>query len=435
MTGGVDAPERPRPAQQSIASVPGIKASFLLVLLAFAGFSLLLPVVPLAVLRSGGDEVLAGATTGVFMVVTVLFQLVTPRLTARAGYKISLLIGSALLGLPSAALLLGLDGQAGHAGAATAELGPGAALLVLAVSAVRGAGFGMMTVSGSALVAELAPPGRLGRATSMIGVAVGASEMVFLPAGLVVFDSYGLAPVAWLASALGLAGLFASIRLPDVHPHAHDPATEEHSSRRSLAVALIAPFAVMLAVSVPYGAISAFFTPALAEVERALGGHGLSAGVGGIGLGLLGAAVICGRAYAGRISDSRGPGHLVIPGLLLAAAGVGGIAALLAGHAGLWWFLVPCVVFGAGFGIIQNEALVTSFELVPRSRLGTASASWNISFDAGTGAGSLVLGVVAGWGYVVLFVVATAVVAVIGVPAAAGGRARTGAPRADKVTA
>ena len=59
---------------------------------------------------------------------------------------------------------------------------------------------------------------------------------------------------------------------------------------------------------------------------------------------------------------------------------------------------------------------------MPRSRLGTASASWNISFDAGTGLGSVVMGGFAGLGYVVLFAVAAGVVLAVGGPAAVGAR-------------
>lgn len=109
-----------------LARTPGVPAAFVLVLLAFGGFSLLLPVVPLAVVRGGGSELVAGATTGVFMTVTVLFQLATPRLTGIIGYRWVLGIGSALLGLPSG-LLAVFDGS----------------FAVLAISGVRGAVFVM----------------------------------------------------------------------------------------------------------------------------------------------------------------------------------------------------------------------------------------------------------------------------------------------------
>ena len=383
-----------------LARVPGVAPAFVLVLLAFGGFSLLLPVVPLAVVRGGGGELVAGATTGVFMTVTVLVQLVTPRVIAAVGYRWALAIGSALLGLPSG-LLAVVDGPAA----------------VLVVSGVRGAGFGMMTVAGSALVAELAPPGMLGRATSLVGLAVGISEAVFLPVGLWMLDALGLPAVAWSATAFGVVGLVAAARLPDVRPAPPEDAPGAALGRRQALVLLAGPFVVMLAVSVPYGAAASFLSPALDSIVA-----GSGAVVAGVGLGLMGVGVIVGRTFAGLVSDRRGPGALVWPGLAVSAVGMAGVAVLLVAEAGPWWFVAPSVVFGLGFGAVQNEALVGSFERMSRSRLGTASASWNISFDAGTGLGSIVMGGLAGFGYVTLFTVAAGIVLVVGGPAAVGAR-------------
>jgi len=383
-----------------LVRTPGVPAAFVLVLLAFGGFSLLLPVVPLAVVRGGGSGLVAGATTGVFMTVTVLFQLATPRLTGFLGYRWVLGIGSALLGLPSG-LLAVFDGP----------------FAVLAVSGVRGAGFGMMTVAGSALVAELAPPGMLGRATSLIGLAVGISEALFLPVGLWLLDVFGLPTVAWAATAFGVVGLVAAVRLPHVFPAPPEESGDEGMGPRTVMFLLAGPFLVMVAVTLPYGAAASFLSPALDSIVS-----GSGAVVAGLGLGLLGVGVIVGRTVAGLVSDRRGPGALVWPGLGVAALGMLGIAGLLTLEANPWWFLVPTVVFGLGFGAVQNEALVGSFERMPRSRLGTASASWNISFDAGTGLGSVVMGVFAGFGYVALFAVAAGIVLVVGGPAAVGAR-------------
>lgn len=396
MTTRVDTPG----AFSKLVRTPGVPAAFVLVLLAFGGFSLLLPVVPLAVVRGGGSEFVAGATTGVFMTVTVLFQLATPRITAAMGYRWVLGIGSALLGLPSGLLAL-FDGP----------------VAVVGISGVRGAGFGMMTVAGSALVAELAPPGMLGRATSLIGLAVGISEAIFLPVGLWLLDLFGLPTVAWAATGFGVVGLVAAARLPHVYPSPPGGADRSALGARQVVLLLAGPFLVMVAVTLPYGAAASFLSPALDSIVS-----GSGAVVAGVGLGFLGVGVIVGRTVAGLISDRRGPGGLVWPGLGVSALGMLGIAGLLTMEVNPWWFLVPTAIFGLGFGAVQNEALVASFERMPLSRLGTASASWNISFDAGTGLGSVVMGGFAGFGYVVLFTVAAGVVLAVGGPAAVGAR-------------
>ncbi|MQA17460.1 MAG: MFS transporter [Pseudonocardiaceae bacterium] len=97
--------------------------------------------------------------------------------------------GMLLLGLPAPLYLL------------SSAVGP-----LLAVSLVRGLGFGMLTVAGSALVAELVVPGQRGRASGRYGVSVGIPQLVLLPAGVGVVDVVGFGAVFWLAAALPAVG-------------------------------------------------------------------------------------------------------------------------------------------------------------------------------------------------------------------------------------
>src|SRR5690606_6487982 len=162
------------------------------------------------------------------------------------GYRWVLGIGSSLLGLPSGLLALSDN-----------------PIAVLAISGVRGAGFGMMTVAGSALVAELAPPGMLGRATSLIGLAVGISEAIFLPVGLWLLDLLGLPTVAWAATAFGVVGLVAATRLPHVYPSPPGETDRSALGTKQVVLLLAGPFLVMVAVTLPYGAAASFLSPAL----------------------------------------------------------------------------------------------------------------------------------------------------------------------------
>jgi predicted MFS family arabinose efflux permease len=52
-------------------------------------------------------------------------------------------------------------------------------------------------------------------------------------------------------------------------------------------------------------------------------------------------------------------------------------------------------LFGAGFGIIQNATFVLMINRMPASGPGTASALWNLAYDAGYGAGPAAFGLFA----------------------------------------
>jgi predicted MFS family arabinose efflux permease len=136
------------------------------------------------------------------------------------------------------------------------------------------------------------------------------------------------------------------------------------------------------------------------------------------------AGALLGRLAAGELVDRRGwGGRLLVPGMLLTAAGMG---AEVAGGGAL--VVIGAAAVGFGFGLVQNDSLTVLFAAFGSSGYGAASALWNIAYDAGTGVGALGLGAVAqGFGYPVAFG-AAAVVLVVGVvvswirPGAAVGR-------------
>ena len=76
----------------------------------------------------------------------------------------------------------------------------------------------------------------------------------------------------------------------------------------------------------------------------------------------------------------------------------------------LVWMAVPAALiagmclFGIGFGISQNVTFALMIDRVPASGYGTASALWNLAYDAGYGAGPAVFGMfVAYTGYPAAF--------------------------------
>jgi MFS family permease len=118
---------------------------------------------------------------------------------------------------------------------------------------------------------------------------------------------------------------------------------------------------------------------------------GVSGSVAALGLFAQAVASTVSRWWAGRYGDRHGHARLLVPGLLTAAAGmtiliwVATPAALIAGMC----------LFGIGFGITQNATFALMMDRAPASGYGTASALWNLAYDAGYGAGPAVFGVFA----------------------------------------
>jgi MFS family permease len=118
------------------------------------------------------------------------------------------------------------------------------------------------------------------------------------------------------------------------------------------------------------------------------------------------AASTAARWYAGRIGDRRGQACLLVPGLVLAAAGMAGIAHVHSPVA----VIGGAFTFGVGFGILQNATLCLMFARAPEGSEGAVSAIWNASYDLGMAAGALGAGlVVAHVGYAATFLIAAVV--------------------------
>lgn len=358
--------------------LPGIRGTPFRLLLAstvlgFAGYSLLLPVVPLWVVQGGSGAFGAGASTGVFMLVTVLTQLGVPWLLRRVGHRWVLVAGLVLLGGSAPGLAM------------SAELAP-----VLALCAVRGVGFGLLTVAGSALVAELTPTSEHGRASALLGLAIGLPQLVLLPVGVGLVDRFGFGPVFWASAVPVLGVLFvpgirsdASTRV-DPHRPAPVPVATPNLGRWIA----VGPVLAMLVCSIAQGGLITFL-PLVA------GGALVVAP-----LALFGTAVgaLIGRLVAGQLTDRRGlGGRLLGPGVLVTLVGMLGevLATGLPGVPAAALLVGGALLVGVGFGLVQNDSLVAMFAAAGPARYGSASALWNIAYDAGTGAGAVGLGAVA----------------------------------------
>jgi predicted MFS family arabinose efflux permease len=285
---------------------------------------------------------------------------------------------------------------------------------ILAVSAVRGAGFAIVTVCGATAVAELVDPARRGRAIGVYGLAVAAPQLVLMPSAAWIAESVDFGVVFVLGALPALAVPFAAAlgrRLDDV-ARAGVAGDEPRRGRAGVLLALLLPSLVLLAVTTPGGALLTF-----APQFR----HGGTTAV----LGLLGftAAAALSRWLVGGPADRFGPRRFITPLLVLCAGGLALCAWSLADTGpGPAVLVAGMTVVGVAYGSLQNLTLVTAFAAVPDRDRSVASAVWNIGFDTGTGLGSLVVGLIAaGTSFSVGLLTTAALCLAIAVVALVGG--------------
>jgi predicted MFS family arabinose efflux permease len=313
-------------------------------------FYLLLSVVPLYATTVGAGDIGAGLTTAVLMLATVAAELATPWLIAVVGYRNSFALGLVLLGVPAIALVWS------HSMA-----------VILVVCLIRGAGFAIVAVLGSAVVAVLVPPERRGEGLGLYGLVVGIPSVVVLPLGVWLATHAGFGVVFVAGTVVALAGLVAIHSLPG-----RAPAGDEGFGLRN--PALIRPALIFAATTTATGVVVTFLPVAVGKAAP---------------LALLAQAATSTltRWWGGRHSDRHGAARLLVPAVVVTAAGMFGLLVLPSP--------IAMLVFGLGFGTAQSATLNLMFSRVADSGYGTASALWNLAYDTGVGLGAAGFGLVA----------------------------------------
>ena len=345
-------------------SAPLLTTAFLLVCVAtglfYLSFYLLLPGLPLYVKGLGGTPAQLGLMFGYYASMAMLLRLPGGWLIDRQGSRPILLAGMAIFLLASLAYVAVKSVPA-----------------ILALRLFHGTGMGLFPTAATVVVAELAPPERRGEAMGWFGFANSLAMIVGPTLGAAVAQHLGFSPLFFVAAGSAALGLACLLPLPASRPlHARDPRFRLGDLVSSAA---IFPSALLLFLCAPYGTLMAF-GPILA-VQRGLGNPGLFYTV-------FAAAMLLVRAKAGEISDRRGRIAAVLPGMLLAAGGLGCLA--MAETPTL--LLVGAAVYGLGLGGAQPALMALAADRVSLADRGKAMGTFYTAWELGIAGGSTAAG-------------------------------------------
>ena len=327
----------------------------------FASMYVLLSVSPAVAGRQAGS-VAAGAATGIFMIATVLTQVMTPWAMRRWSTPRLLAASLILLGAPAGLISISVDVSTNVAA-------------ILPVAAIRGVGFGLVTIVATSAVATLAEEGKRGAALGWYGLATATTGIVGPTLGLALLDaSSAQVPgvVAALLPVLGLLLIPAVARGVPPHQRADSQQTSPIPWHALGKVWL--PLAAFVPAATVYGGIYTFLY--------------LSTSNAPVLLLVFGAAFAVARLLSGRLSDRVSPYVIITPAGLAAAIGMVGIA--LAPD--LVVQAIAALLMGTGIGAVANSTLSGVMSRLQAVEYPVGSMAWNMAFDIGIACGGLLIG-------------------------------------------
>ncbi len=383
------------PAKEPLFTRDFLLASFAS-LSAFSSFYFLLATLPVYVLQVGGREAQVGLIVGLFSATAVLLRLPLGRASDERRKRPILLVGAGVLAASGLLYLLATNVK-----------------LLAGLRVMHGAGWALFGTTISALVAEIAPASRRGEAMGYYGMAANLAMAVGPALGVLLMNrlSFTALFVAAAGMALVALGLTLVIREPP-----RTPARPRSERGGVIERGAVVPSSVLWMVAVTYGAIIAFLP--IYATRRGLENPGIF-------FTAYAVVLLLARGLTGKISDERGRAAVIVPGLVLCAAGL----VVLALAQGVLAFIGAAVLYGLGFAALQPALMAMVVDRAPPGRRGAAMGTYSTAMDLGIGGGSFLWGLVAQWaGYSAMYFAAAGVVGMSLVAFLAGVRGRATRP-------
>jgi MFS family permease len=316
------------------------------------------PILSLHVVALGGSATQVGVLFSVFALVAVVFRPLAGVWIDRHGIRPALLTGAALVVLTSLAL------QAA-----------GAPVALIALMAVFGVGFGLTTMAAAVLAAS-APAEHRASALSVYYLAAPVSMALGAPLGL------------WLFRSVGAGANFAAVTLLGLATAAVGLSSHVGAARRTGPVARrvtlwsrgAAPLSAVLAVAAMGQSSLYAFVPLHAT------GHGQAAYLPWF-FGIYATGMIVFRVGVSRVADRWGRRLVLVPALVLLAAGFGVLSATPTPPR----LTLAAVLLAAGSAVLYPTIMTLVVDRVPDRERGVAMGMVSGAWDLGAFAGSLLI--------------------------------------------
>ena len=342
----------------------------LLSLVMFASFYMITAGFPIFVSTISDNPAIAGIMTTTLMVASLITRFFASVIIQKVNMKLLLII-SLIYFLGTIALTF-----------VNTSIG-----FLIAIRALQGIGFSMLTILVFTMSSNIVPKSRLGEGIVFFAMSTSVGTTMGPLIAISYLANYSFRSMMMITLGLMAFSLVCSFFTKN---------TKVEKEKESLDDTNNEPFYKYMfdkRVLLPCILVS-FNYIAIAGTVNFMGAFGKEINVGGrisqffIAQGI---AMVIVRAFSGKIFDKFGHRILIIPGAIAGAIGL----VLLGFSTSMWMIWISGVLFGIAFAIIHPIIQAWALTLVPPEKKATANSMLLIFIDAGLAIGSVGLGFLA----------------------------------------
>jgi MFS family permease len=352
----------------------------------FVSLQLLLPTMPLYLLKIGGTQRDVGYVMAAYTLSATCVRSIAGWLLDRYGRKRIMILGLTAMLTVTVLYRLAYDVSS-----------------VAIIRALHGLTFGLVGTAIGTTVADSLPTTRMAEGVGYFGLTTTLSMALAPMIGLWLVGKFSYPVLFIVVSVMTTLTLFCTVPVRDAHVQVSASAGSVAGTLSNLLekTALL-PSVVTFFLSAVYGAIVYFIALYAADL-----------GISNIGLffAAMSLSMLVSRPMSGRCADRRGAGIVILTGLLTV---LGGLTAVGLSHT-IMGFLLAGTLIGVGFGFCLPTLQALAVRHVPTHRRGAATGTYYAAFDMGVGLGAILWGFVAeATGYQVMYFTALIPVALAG---------------------
>lgn len=336
--------------------------------LIFVGFTMMTPVLPKYAISLGATMSMAGLIAGVFAITSIIIRPFAGFSTDRFNKKYLLIISTIFLSLSALGLRISNNMYS-----------------LFFFRIIQGISFSMSVTVNNALATKYIPKEKIGEGIGFLGLGYIFATAISPNLGLKISSGLGFKYVFYASCAIIMVAVLLITRIPYKEPIKETSnvskfqiKVDDFFDKRLIIFAVLACLFTFM-----NGAIGSFL--ALIGDERHIANIGYYFTVNAIVILII-------RPISGKLLDKKGLGIIAFPAFILAIVA----AVLLGSSKSLWMILLAAIFYGIGQSSLSPALQATCVKKLGPGRVGVATSTYFIGYDAGQGLGPIIGGTIAG---------------------------------------